>query len=418
MKSTMKSKTKWTPYKTGKGEWQLSYTLNGRQKTVYLGKKQDEATSRRIANIVGELLALKHRGEDIPPGLRERIASIPERVRRSLERHGLHQVRRVTLEELCTERIASGVDWKKSTIGTTVSRSRLLCEYFGRSRLIDSVTETDARAFHAWLCDRYAKSAVPRLMRFCRTFFGYAVDRGWLLRNPIPGVARGEEHDEVKEFFVTRETLATILPYMRNDKERLMLTLARCAGLRIPCEIELMTYGDFRDHYFIVHEDTKTGQRLVPYLHEIRAIMDRLRVGKRDDEKIFDSKGCASWCRFAVLRSAHLAGLTESARMSPWPKLFVNCRSSCITEYENLGYDSKTLDRMFGNSSQVRYKHYRQFRRDEATERILRDSVLLSENRIGAGFDCRTTLVKTLVNENYPDNLGVLEPGHRQDLLF
>ncbi|GHT24535.1 hypothetical protein FACS189419_09510 [Planctomycetales bacterium] len=60
--------------------------------------------------------------------------------------------------------------------------------------------------------------------------------------------------------------------------------------------------------------------------------------------------------------------------MQVWNKLWVNLRSSCITDLSKRGYDEKTLDAIFGNSAAVRRVHYIQFEKKAAYAKVLLDN--------------------------------------------
>ena len=60
-----------------------------------------------------------------------------------------------------------------------------------------------------------------------------------------------------------------------------------------------------------------------------------------------------------------------------WTKLFVNLRSSCITDFVERGYKEKTLDAIFGNSAMIRSRHYVQFRKEKEYAKVLKDDARL-----------------------------------------
>ena len=75
----------------------------------------------------------------------------------------------------------------------------------------------------------------------------------------------------------------------------------------------------------------------------------------------------------------------QAAGEEQWAKLFVNLRSSCITDMVERGYKEKTLDAIFGNSAMVRSRHYVQFRKDKEYAKVLKDDAkLLTLLREGA----------------------------------
>jgi len=87
-----------------------------------------------------------------------------------------------------------------------------------------------------------------------------------------------------------------------------------------------------------------------------------------------------------VLRDRVLSAINASG-VERWEKLFVNLRSSCITDMVERGYSEKILDAMFGNSSEIRRRHYIQFRKDRDYGRVLRENEIL--RKISVASDAR-----------------------------
>jgi len=181
----------------------------------------------------------------------------------------------------------------------------------------------------------------------------------------------------------------------RDDYDRLLLALARFGGLRIPSEVQHLRYCDFTESVIRIHEDTKTGAREVPLFGEIREIFDRVKLGKvpaQFTEPIFVNLS-SFWRRIVV--AIHVAGVER------WTKLFVNLRSSCITDMVERRYSEKMLDAMFGNSAAVRSRHYVQFRKEKEYAKVLADDARLQKMR-------REGAVEDVLSSSEIDELLVL----------
>jgi integrase len=140
---------------------------------------------------------------------------------------------------------------------------------------------------------------------------------------------------------------------------------------------------DFKDNVIRIAEDTKTGAREVPLFAEIREVFEQF-IDKRDKKKlpidfIFDDLTCFCFRLVSAIRAA---------KVEVWKKLFVNLRSSCITDLAERGCSEKTLDAIFGNSALVRNRHYIQFRKDGEYSKVLQDDErLLKLSRSETGLD-------------------------------
>jgi hypothetical protein len=134
-----------------------------------------------------------------------------------------------------------------------------------------------------------------------------------------------------------------------------------------------MRYSDFRSDSFFVFHDTKTGSREVPFFNELRCFYDAVasRPHAPTDLIFCERYRSNGSIRYDFLNAIRLAGVEQ------WPRLFNNLRSSCITDYDSQGYSQRVLDSVFGNSCEVRRRHYVQFRRDLEFDRLLSNSEIL-----------------------------------------
>ena len=160
-----------------------------------------------------------------------------------------------------------------------------------------------------------------------------------------------------------------VMSCCRDVHDRLVLALARFGGLRIPSEIRNLRYSDFANDVIQIHRETKTGAREVPLFGEIREIFDRLLT----QVNIPANSSTAIFVNLGSFRRRIVAAIRASG-LEVWEKLFLNLRSSCITDMVERGYSEKTLDAMFGNSPAVRSRHYIQFRKEKEYAKVLQDN--------------------------------------------
>ena len=245
-----------------------------------------------------------------------------------------------------------------------------LCRYFWlKDRRIDQITAGDAEKHCLWLMMErktlLAPTTVYRHVKQFRTIFRYAVKHKYLSENPYQEVRAGYECNEDRQFYVAVEVIDKILPFCPDDEFRLLLMLARHAGLRIPCEIKKMKFEHFSNHKFIVHESGKTGRRSVPLFHQIVPYLEIVRAQAAPGQEYVFEKYRNHTNLGTVLKRAILA-----AGLEVWPKIFNNLRSSCITDKDRLGWSETQMDKVFGNSKLIRKKNYVQDLRDEEFEEL------------------------------------------------
>ena len=109
------------------------------------------------------------------------------------------------------------------------------------------------------------------------------------------------------------------------------------------------------------------GQKAMPPFGEIREIVDRIQAGLGENYKpsdlVFGNVGSFSSFRHRFSETIRAGGVEQ------WCKLFINLRSSCITDFIERGYTEKALDSVFGNSAAIRRLHYVQFRKEREAPR-------------------------------------------------
>jgi integrase len=309
----------------------------------------------------------------LPPDLLRRIRELPPRIRESLERFGLVSDQfDLTLQRLCKRYQETKTNCKEKTVRHYCQWSNRLYEFFGKDAKVSVVTKKEAEKFLDCISDHLSPCTVFRGTITCRAIFRYAVGLGTIFSSPFEGVRRGQRTNESRQFYVSRDMIDKVLSACADDRERLVVVLARYGGLRIPSEIERLTFGDFTETRFHIHEDTKTGAREVPLFHEIREVFERLSGSS--SERIFTGKLSKSWGAWTML-----ADILERVGLDRWPKLFVNLRSSSITDLVKLGYDERTLDAIFGNSAEVRKAHYIQLQKDKEYKKVLEDNAAIVE---------------------------------------
>jgi site-specific recombinase XerD len=359
------------PYCTSQGNWQLNFVLDGKRYTLYLGRRYNASSAERVADVVYELASCRTRNEKPSAELLRRVSGLPQRVRASLDKFGLvDNCFGMTLGELFEKHLFTKSFLKKKTQKFYKNSYKHFEEYFGLGRAVSSVSKADARLFLDFMSTKLAPCTIHRLLKSCKTIFSFAVEIGIISDNPFQGMRRGDTSNSARQFYVERAIIDKLLLHCENNYERLLLVLSRFGGLRIPSEIRKLKFGDFFGNVIRISEDTKTGFREVPFLNEIKEVFQRLH-GSPDDF-VFPAEfrsDAGSW--FILSKIIKRAGITR------WDKLFVNMRSSFITDMVALGYDEKTLDSIFGNSAEVRKMHYIQFQKEQSYKKVLEDNQMV-----------------------------------------
>jgi hypothetical protein len=340
-------------------------------------------------------LSCRKRGDVLPLDVLRRIELLPERVRKSFERLGLVAVTgRWTLEKLLESFYESKSHLKSKSQKADRTVGKLLSGFFSGERRLSSITKLDCERFKSQHLAHHSACTVSRALRRCRSIFRFAVDAGGLSSNPFEKISSSAEVNLSRQVYVDRSMIMKVMEHCRDDHDRLILALARFGGLRVPSEIRHLRYCDFTEDVIRIHKDTKTGAREVPLFGEIREIFGRItdNSGNLNMPAEISCLNCPN-CQPTDLVFPNLSRyrdrIVSAIRASgvvQWTKLFVNLRSSCITDFSERGYSEKTLDSIFGNSSAVRSLHYIQFRQAKEYAKVLQDDERL-RSMSGVNFD-------------------------------
>jgi integrase len=358
-------------YKTGQGVWQLNFSLSGKQRTLYLGKKFTASAAERVSRLVTEIIACRDRGDKLPVDLLYRVRELSPRVRESLERFGLvTNCFGMTLKELFRCHEQTKERQKIGTIRHYREWYNRFIGFFGANVKVSSITKEKAEKFADFCEDALSPCTIYRGLGTCRAIFDYAVSKGVIAVDPFSNIYRGQRTNEERMYYVERDVIAKVLSYCSDNYERLIVVLARYGGLRIPSEIRNIRYRDFADTIIKIHKDTKTGARDVPLFREIKDVFSRLS-GSPDD-LIFSDNYRTDWGAWTML-----SNILEYNGVERWPKLFVNLRASCIMDLVEYGYSEKTLDAIFGNSTEVRKTHYIKLQQEKEYKKVLDDNAAI-----------------------------------------
>ena len=142
---------------------------------------------------------------------------------------------------------------------------------------------------------------------------------------------------------------------------RLVFALARFAGMRCPSEVTALRWSDVLwDTNRLRIESSKTGLRFCPIFPELRPILERA-FDVAPDRAIY----CVG--RYGgtgdTNLSTQLKRIVTNAGHKPWPKTFINLRSTRRTELQER-FPSHVVDQWLGHSTKTAEKHYLQVTED------------------------------------------------------
>ena len=360
------------PGKRGTSYRVICKALGNRRHTIRLGR-----VNKRIAEtarlMIESLESAKAAGHSPDRETSEWVGRLGDEIHGRLVRAGLVEPREQATAKIVTlgqhlEQLFGSLGKQKPTTARNYTRARrLLEEFFGKDRTLDSITEGDADAYKRWLLARYAPASASVDLRRARQFLKAAVRRRLIAVNPFAEVPCGPQVNDDRIYYVPAEDIERVIAACSDGDWRLIFALPRYGGIRFPSEAEKLKWEDvdWENSRFTVHEKKVEhhpgrGRRVVPIFAALRPHLERA-YRERDPGSVY-----------VVPRARHGANLgtqakriIEKAGVKPWPKLFVNMRGSCSDDLERQGVAEKAINAWVGNTARMRQRHYHAVRAED-----------------------------------------------------
>ena len=355
----------------------LLRTSGGKRHTIRLGRvsKKIAETARRM---IESLEAAKAAGHSPDRETAERVGRVSDEIHGRLERAGLVPTRAkmeavaVTLGQHLDQFFANLGKQKPTTARNYMRARRLLEEYFGRDKKLESMTEGDADDYKAWLLKKYAVASVSVDLRRARQYLKAAVRRRLIAVNPFAEVPCGSQVNEKRIVYVPAEDVERVIAICPDNDWRLIFALSRFAGTRFPSELREFKWSDvdWTHSRFTIYEPkvehhSGRGIRVVPIFAELRPHLERA-YSERDEGAVY----VVPRVRVTSNLGTHAKRLVAKAGIAVWPRFFGNLRGSCSDDLARRGMSDKVITSWIGNSAEVRRKHYHAVRPEDWTAAI------------------------------------------------
>lgn len=356
----------WVSSKGKQYRIRLSDTEHPDRPRVSLGK----VTRRQAESVkvhVEHLIACKKTGTVVPPATQAWLTELPDSIRKRLEDLLLVASRKrpeaFTIEDWTEDYMVKRTDIKPNTRRNMEQARSFLLEFIPNDLPLADFTEGHAEDFRRYLLEKgQAESTVRRRCKRCKQFFMAAKKRRIIEDNPFDGIPTANVANSDRQFFIDRSTMESVLDACPDSKWRLIFALARYGGLRIPSELEHMTWEDVgwleADRFTVrspktAHIEGK-AQRSVPMFAElVPHFQAALNDANLDQALVFPVLGKRSNLRTQAHRIIRRAGL------EPWERVFQNLRSSRETELVE-EFPVHVVTDWIGNSPDVAKMHYLQ----------------------------------------------------------
>ncbi len=343
----------------------LQFYVDEVRKTIRLGP-----VTRKSAELfrlhVEHLLNARLMQAAAPSETAQWLGTLPDETHDKLAKAGLVKARERSKSAL--KAFVDGVISGRTDIGASTKRWYTdardnLVACFGANTTLRDIGPADADKLRLTLEQSgLGDNTIRRRIGMCRQIFNVAQRYKLIDDNPFLGMATDVRSNPDKFRFVTQAETKAIIENCPDATWRAIVCLVRYGGLRCPSEVLSLKWGhvDWGRSRLTVpspktsHHEGKAS-RVIPLFPEIRlALEDAFTQAEEGQEYIIQRyRGNAINLRTSLEKIIVRAGVT------PWPKLFVNLRSSRETELVK-DFPIHTVTAWLGNSPKVAMKHYLQ----------------------------------------------------------
>ncbi len=273
------------------------------------------------------------------------------------------------LEQYCaTKQGGSGRTggWKPQTVKNRKQTVDDLILRFGADCRLTDINAGDAGDWFHWMQKPQPEgrglSAPTASKKFkdARQFFRYAMKKKLISDNPFEEMRVLPQDNPERLVEVTRDTIDQLLKQIADPELKLIVALARFAGLRVPSEISALRWKDVDLEKNALHvfapkteHHSRGGRRICPLFPELMPYFDKVCpvVANPEGYVILKHRGSAVNLRAGLKRQIAAADLVC------WPKLFQNLRANALTDLAEL-HPIHTVCRWLGNTIEVAMRHY------------------------------------------------------------
>jgi Integrase len=359
--------------KTPTGEaWRIQFSLNDERKSIFIGKS-NKKTAETICSRVETIDSCNKAGIQYPSDVAQWLGTISDDLHEKLATVGLVRPREsAQLKPFIDRYVAGRNDVKPATKEVWRQGISGLVEFFGETKRLQDIGAGDADDYKQFLIGKgLAPYTIRKRLQFANTIFIAAQRRGVIAQNPFSGVTVQATMNDERQRFITLAETERIIAKCPNHHWRLIVALTRFAGLRCPNEVLSLKWTDVdweRGEITITANKTAhhagKGIRRCPLFPQLRLhleesfeMADEGAVYVIDESFRKGAIGKNGW-RNCNLRTT-FEKIIRRAGIEPWPKPFVNLRSTCETEL-NEQFPSHVVANWLGHSVKIATKHYLQ----------------------------------------------------------
>lgn len=360
-----------------------------KRRSIWLGKVQARVAETWRSR-VEELVNAKNEGREPFNDTSVWVGKLADKFHQKLsavglapKRNGINEGNKAhTLKSFLDHYINKRTDAKVATRAFYGHTRRCLIDYFGADKVLGEITYADAKDWRRWMGrskadggEGLAENTVRRRCGLARQFFNEMRDARLISENPFAPMKKiAVQKNKSRDYFITPTESGKVLAACPTNEWKLIWCLARYAALRIPSELENLTWGDVNfdanngTGSIVIHapktehHGAEHSSRVIPIYGEVRPYLQQ----QLDDLlEAFDPKA-ESLSKQHILRRyrgrnnirTQLSKIIRRAGLIPWPKLYQNCRVTRKNELRDLGFDPETICAWLGHDARTAFTFY------------------------------------------------------------
>lgn len=264
---------------------------------------------------------------------------------------------------------------KPATLITIHRVSHDLVDFFKAGADLRGINTEEAEKFKKYYQDKgLAPATSYRRLKMAKMLFGFAMKLKLVSENPFANVRGKNINPTGRRYHLSLGDTLTLLR-VANPSWRIIIALARLAGLRTPSETLSLRWEhvNFSTGRMSVPEPKNErhegrGTRIVPIFAALRPYLEEARklaapgevyvVGGATGETYREAGHGPNGWMGSNLRTTFLK-IIDRAGLTPWPKLFQNLRSSCETDLMQY-HPIHVVTAWLGNTPKIALGHYLQ----------------------------------------------------------
>lgn len=346
----------------------LFVSEDGSRKTIRLGnasRRQAEAFKVKVEDLIGSRYAGSMDDDtarwlaDLPDDIYAKLVAVALVEPRTMDEPEIQ----VPLGQFCKEYIESRTDVRERTAFVYKHAVGNLVSFFGLDKPLVELTEHDGEEWRRYLAkEGLARATARKRVQVAKQILQSAVKRRIIPANPFADLKSSAVGNPARQFFVGLEIAEKVLAACPDCEWRVLFSLARFGGVRIPTEALALRWQDvnWAESRILIHAPKTArhegkGSRWIPMFPELVGPLQECFEQAEPGAVYVITKWRKSNCNLRT----HFGRIVRRAGLTLWPKPFQNCRATRATELAEI-YPAHVVAAWLGHSERIAERHYLQ----------------------------------------------------------